>query len=384
MIQCVTILVLAQLAHPYHTHGSEGSEEQLERSVEWDSVDRDSWRQRVRQYLEHRRDALEGNIRAESREIEGPGDRLLLEGIAIKEKVKDQKEKEKREKEKSILSTFLSPPTGNIKLGDDTWREAFDTETDTEIIDSIEIVSTSEATTAVLFENLANTTIDILNDLDEVRELSVKAKTTLAKLQEFRNVSKVTKCQSAADCKSNQVCYLPTNECKDQLTFSLRQRSSCEKSEDCEDNEVCYLSTKKCVCNLGYIEESGTCMSMKSLNCTDTKSSKIIDSSYWGVHPYCSAWGNSTVFGDETGKLAFGSFQSGSGVDGEPMVFTGGSESNCGGARSAELYYECYCEEYPCTTEPEWNKTTLWWGEFSPCKYSAYVFTPLACVSKVG
>ena len=39
---------------------------------------------------------------------------------------------------------------------------------------------------------------------------------------------------------------MPTNECKDQLTFSLRERSSCEKSDDCEDNEVCYLNTKVC------------------------------------------------------------------------------------------------------------------------------------------
>jgi hypothetical protein len=45
------------------------------------------------------------------------------------------------------------------------------------------------------------------------------------------------------------VCYLPTNECKDQLTFSLRERSSCTNSEDCENNEVCYLNTKVCRMN---------------------------------------------------------------------------------------------------------------------------------------
>ena len=85
---------------------------------------------------------------------------------------------------------------------------------------------------------------------------------------------------------------MPTNECKDQLTFSLRERSSCEKSDDCEDNEVCYLNTKvcksykyfyydgyllfqKCVCNLGFIEKSGACVSMKSLNCSETNSTKV-------------------------------------------------------------------------------------------------------------
>jgi len=353
-------------------------EQQVERSVPWNG---DSWRNRVKEYLEKRRSSKEGGFKVESREIAGPGDRLLAEGIQIRDEEHDLPEKERK-----IPLTFLSPPGGDIQLGDDTWREAFDTEneTDEETTRLGVEITTSEATTADLFENLANTTLNILNDLDEVRELSVKAKTTLAKLQEFKNTTAATKCQSAADCKSNQVCYLPTNECKDQLTFSLRERSSCTNSQDCEDNEVCYLNTKKCVCNLGYIEKSGTCVSMKSLNCSETTSSKVIDSSYWGVHPYCSAWGNSSVFGDKNSKLSFGTFQSGTGVESDPMVFSGGSERNCGVARSAELFYECYCDEYSCTTEPAWNKTSLWWGEFNPCKYSAYVFTPLACSNKVG
>ena len=109
----------------------------------------------------------------------------------------------------------MSPPGGDIQLGDDTWREAFDTEIETDVeTSSVGVVkedveiTTSEATTADMFENLANTTLDILNDLDEVRELSVKAKTTLAKLQEFKNATEATKCQSAADCKSYQVCKM--------------------------------------------------------------------------------------------------------------------------------------------------------------------------------
>lgn len=110
------------------------------------------------------------------------------------------------EEERIIPSTFLSPPGGDIQLGDDTWREAFDTEIETDVETSSVEITTSEATTADLFENLAYTTLDILNDLDEVRELSVKAKITLAKLQEFKNATEATKCQSAADCKSNQVC----------------------------------------------------------------------------------------------------------------------------------------------------------------------------------
>jgi hypothetical protein len=179
-------------------------EQQVERSVPWNG---DSWRNRVREYLEKRRSSKEvtnyiilnpkyqsvfqGGFKVESREIAVPGDRLLAEGIQIKDEEQDLPEKERK-----IPSTFLSPPGGDIQLADDTWREAFNTEIEMDVKTSsmsavkedVEI-TTSEATTADLFENLANTTLDILNDLDEVRELSVKAKTTLAKLQEFKNAT---------------------------------------------------------------------------------------------------------------------------------------------------------------------------------------------------
>jgi len=353
-------------------------EEQVERSVPWDG---DSWRNRVKEYLEKRRGSKEGGFKVESREDPGSGDRLLAEIVDEKLDLADKKE--------AIPSTFLSPPVGDILVGDNTWKDAFDTELETSSISTstgkVEI-TTSEVTTADLFENLTDTTIEILNDLDEVRELSVKAKTTLEKLQEFKNATQATKCQSAADCKSNQVCYLPTNECKDQLTFSLRERSSCTNSTDCNSNEVCYLSTKKCVCDLGYFEQSGSCVSLKSLNCTETTSTKVTDSNLWGVQPYCFAWGNSTVFGDTNGKLSFGTYMTGTGIGDDPMMFIDGSKENCDNPRTAKLYYDCYCdeEEYDCTTEPAWNQTGLFWGEFNPCVYSAYVFTPLACPSKVG
>ena len=95
----------------------------------------------------------------------------------------------------------------------------------------------------------------------------------------------------------------------------------------------------------------------------------------------------------------------------------GGSAANCGDtARSAKLYYDCYCDEHrdsqqsqtltyqlfcprqwykllkfallgwcdSCATEPSWNTTSLWWGEFQPCVYSAYLYSPLACQDKIG
>jgi len=352
-------------------------EEQVERSVPWEG---DSWRNRVKEYLEERRASKQGGFKVQSREDPGSGDNIAAEVIEVLDE-------DVNDKEKIIPSTFLSPPGGNILVGDNTWKEAFNTDiestSDRTTIANVEI-TTSEVTTADLFENLTDTTKDLLSDLDEVRELSVKAKTTLEKLKQFKNATQATKCQSAADCKSNQVCYLPTNECKDQLTFSLREQSSCDESTDCKDNEVCYLNTKKCVCNIGYIEQSGDCVHIKTLNCTKTTSSQVEDTSDWGVHPYCSAWGHSTEHGDKNGKLEFGSYESGTGVGDDAMVFSGGSKTNCGKARRALLYYECYCDEYSCTAEPAWNQTSVWWGEFNPCVYSAYVFTPLACESKVG
>ena len=43
---------------------------------------------------------------------------------------------------------------------------------------------------------------------------------------------------------SPQVCYLPTNTCKDQLSFSLRARAECSSSAECGEHEVCYTPDK--------------------------------------------------------------------------------------------------------------------------------------------
>ena len=69
---------------------------------------------------------------------------------------------------------------------------------------------------------------------------------------------------------TQQICYLPTNTCKDQLSFpaTVRTASDCENSTDCGKNEICYLPDKvsdretllnviplsNCVCRLGSVE----------------------------------------------------------------------------------------------------------------------------------
>ena len=48
-----------------------------------------------------------------------------------------------------------------------------------------------------------------------------------------------------------QVCYLPTNQCKDRLSFSLLERTACTNSSDCSQHEVSptFSTVKKTVGN---------------------------------------------------------------------------------------------------------------------------------------
>jgi len=225
----------------------------------------------------------------------------------------------------------------------------------------------------------------------EAAKLSVKAQSTIQRIKKLTtNSSRVgDTCQSAEDCAANQICYLPTNTCKDQLSFSVKERtaSDCSNSTDCNSNEICYLPDKKCVCQLGSVESQGKCVTLKSLNCSDTvQITKIIDNQHWGVTPYCSAWGNSTLHGDKNGMLSYGDYVRGSGLSDDPMLFMGGSEVSCKQKRSSKVFYDCYCDEFGCddSAPPQHNNTQLWWGEFDPCQYTAYVYSPLACDNLVA
>ena len=77
------------------------------------------------------------------------------------------------------------------------------------------------------------------------------------------------------------------------------------------------------MCELGAIESYGQCVPLQSLDCGDTlnltkvghcstaalqgwhltpHTAQVMDTSSWGVSPYCLAWGNSSVHGDESGR----------------------------------------------------------------------------------
>merc|ERR1712032_859505 len=159
--------------------------------------------------------------------------------------------------------------------------------------------------------------------MGEAAKLSVKAESTIQRIKQLTNSSHAgDTCQSAEDCGANQICYLPTNTCKDQLLFPVKERTA----SDCT-------------------------------NSTD-----------------CSAWGNSTLHGDKNGMLSYGDYVRGSGLSNDPMLFTGGSEVSCKQKRSSQVYYDCYCDEFGCddSAPPQHNNTQLWWGEFDPCQYTAY------------
>jgi len=195
------------------------------------------------------------------------------------------------------------------------------------------------------------------------------------------NDTESLRCETAAECKSNQVCYLPTNECKDQLIFKLAQRSSCTTSADCLANEVCYLQTKTCVCDLNSVEVGGACKLIKQQSCT--KPSKQYSSDGWSVSPYCTASNEHP----QHGTLALGDYTEGTGTPADQMLFTGGSDFHCDGSlRGASLEYVCYCEDFECTesTTIKADAAELFTTEPMSCQYQFYVFTPLACSDRVA
>lgn len=360
----------------------------IEDQIEGDPRASDIWRNKVKEFLSSRLES-KGNPEDEKK-----------------------KEVEKGEPDEDALNKrrppmFLSPPAGDVMVGDTIWRDTFDTQTERQGVKVVKTESAEDrkenqehvkdekiekesAGQSVLEEIWGEkTTESEASVVERTTEREPPFHTTLAGFQEYTAAAQskfppVTECQSGQDCSSSQVCYLPTNTCKDQLTLSLSQRSSCTKASDCKDGQVCYLATKTCVCDLGYIEQASSCKAHSTITCKTALSNdtKIADGDHWGVHPYCDSWGIHPKDGE---KMSYGHYTSGSGrYDDDPMKFTEGSLYSCQSKRSAEMYYSCYCDEYSCTTEPDWNTIALWWGEFKPCHYTAYVYSPLACTSKVA
>ena len=100
---------------------------------------------------------------------------------------------------RNIPATFLAPP-GDVK---DAWTP----------FDPLKVYNgEAEARTKITFDEFESsdfrkTILAAKKKLEnEAHKLSVKAQTTLKRIKEFANISRSgLECQSAADCKTNQV-----------------------------------------------------------------------------------------------------------------------------------------------------------------------------------
>jgi len=100
------------------------------------------------------------------------------------------------------------------------------------------------------------------------------------------------------------------------------------------------------------------------------------DDDEWGVCPYCHAYKHHE---DHGGILSLGEYVSGEGTyDDDPMVFEGGSSTNCATERSSIAFWYCWYNAYP-NIIVDLHHVELFWGEDPLCSYQVYIYTPLAC-----
>lgn len=153
--------------------------------------------------------------------------------------------------------------------------------------------------------------------------------------------------------------------------------------------------TTLCHCNLGYVLDNetttpmfpmtGDCIDYHQLKCAsnlaESKADQaerfcFEDDNEWGICPYCRAFKHHE---DHGGILELGYYVSGEGnfETGEPMVFTGGSSTNCINPRSSEGYWYCWYDAYSEIVSLDYIE--LVWTEVPLCHYTVYIYTPLAC-----
>jgi len=164
----------------------------------------------------------------------------------------------------------------------------------------------------------------------------------------------------------------------------------CQTSDDCQDNSGCFADelsiittgefSTLCHCNLGYVLDNSTamfpmtgdCIDYHQLKCASTLAESnaagseqfcFEDDNEWGVCPYCRAFKHHE---DHGGILELGYYVSGDGDfnTGDPMVFTGGSSTNCINPRSSEGYWYCWYEPTPRLCP---STTSSLCGLRSPC-----------------
>merc|ERR1712013_447553 len=124
----------------------------------------------------------------------------------------------------------------------------------------------------------------------------------------------------------------------------------CASDDDCQDNAGCFADEVNidpldpvihtiCHCFLGFVVDNstadfpktGTCNNLRTAECDDSSEVNCYeDEDLWGVCPYCRAFKHHV---DHGGELDLGHYVGGEGgfLEGDPMIFEGGDDTNCNG-----------------------------------------------------
>jgi len=165
--------------------------------------------------------------------------------------------------------------------------------------------------------------------------------------------------------------------------------SECQENAGCFADETTFLATGElttlCHCYLGYVldnstadfPKTGTCNNLRTGQCDLTSEVNCYeDADLWGICPYCRAFKHHV---DHGGELDLGTYVSGEGdIDTfDPMVFEGGSDTNCNVDRTSEGFWYCWYDARDNVVDLDYVE--LFWLENPLCHYIVYIYTPLAC-----
>jgi len=127
--------------------------------------------------------------------------------------------------------------------------------------------------------------------------------------------------------------------------------------------------------------KTGTCLDLSSSSVDACAYPSLCkeDSDNWGHCPYCKTYKTDTNSGH--GKLSLGNYVSGSGTADpwDPMIYTGGSATNCATGRSSEAVWYCWYDAFPTSATVAITSLDFQWLESAACEYTVYIYTPLAC-----
>jgi len=175
----------------------------------------------------------------------------------------------------------------------------------------------------------------------------------------------------------------------------------CELDTDCQENAYCFLDEvhlentgeqkTDCICRIGMYPElgrvpaddvypkTGYCIDATIEGACKFPELCITDDYGWGICPYCRAF---KYHSDHGGELSLGKYVSGHGSFDDPQVYSEGDSVNCGNSakRSSEAVWYCYYWAFGDDEIVPLNYLEMFWIEDPLCHYTAYLYTPMACL----